>query len=119
MERSSSLTLVPSLLYPLQIEIWLLKSSEQKVEHHKELTWNPGRNTESYEGEPQDLFLRKCCYSLFSCKNLVIFLKDCTGYLGIQAFLCGEICVSSRGKRVGIYGQLSLLLLRGYGNDDV
>jgi len=62
MERSSSLTLVPSLLCPLQIEIWLLKSSEQKVEHHKELTWNPGRNTETCEGEPQDLFLRKCCY---------------------------------------------------------
>ncbi|XP_075367892.1 cytochrome P450 27C1 isoform X4 [Mycteria americana] len=45
-------------IHEIQIERWLLKSSGQKAEHHKELTWNPGRNTETYEGEPWDLFLR-------------------------------------------------------------
>lgn len=70
MERSSSLTLVPSLLYPLQIEIWLLKSSGQKVEHHKELTWNHGRNTETCEEEQRDLFLRKWCYPFIFCFNV-------------------------------------------------
>lgn len=113
MERSSSLTLVPSLLYPLQIEIWLLKSSGQKVEHHKELTWNPGRSTETCEGKPRDLFLRKCCYSFIFFVFLLKFsdfLKDSTGHLGIQAFLCGEICVSRGGKRVRIDSELSVLL---------
>lgn len=84
MERSSSLTLVPSLLYPLQIEIWLLKSCAQKAEHHKELTWNPGRNTETYEGEPQALFLRKCCYSFIVV--LVIFLYRPSGSSGFSVW---------------------------------
>lgn len=101
MERSSSLTLVPSLLYPLQIETWLLKCSEQKAEHHKEPTWNPGRSTEIYGGEPRGSFLRKCgqpfTFLVFLGK-FSDFLKDCTGHLGNLAFLCGEIFVSSGEK---------------------
>lgn len=104
MERSSSLTLVPSLLYPLQIETWLLKSSEQKAEHHKEPTWNPGRSTGIYGAEPQGSFLRKCCYSfafLFLHK-FSDFLKDCAGHVENQDFLCGRIC---GGKGVGFCGE--------------